>query len=42
MAKKLFVGGLSYTTTEETLKEAFSRAGTVGWGWVITDKMSGG
>ena len=41
MAKKLFVGGLSYTTTEETLKEAFSRAGTVESATVITDKMSG-
>jgi len=41
MAKKLFVGGLSYETTEETLKEAFSQAGTVESAVIITDKMSG-
>ena len=41
MAKKLFVGGLSYETTEATLKETFSQAGTVESANVITDKMSG-
>jgi len=41
MAKKLFVGGLSYETTETTLKETFSQAGTVESANVITDKMSG-
>jgi cold-inducible RNA-binding protein len=41
MTKKLFVGGLSYETTGETLKETFSRAGTVESATVITDKMSG-
>ena len=41
MAKKLFVGGLSYETTEATLKEAFAQAGTVESANVITDKMSG-
>jgi len=41
MAKKLFVGGLSYETTEETLKNTFSKAGTVESANVITDKMSG-
>ena len=41
MAKKLFVGGLSYETTEATLKETFSQAGTVESAIVITDKMSG-
>ena len=41
MAKKLFVGGLSYETTEETLKETFSQAGTVESATVITDRMSG-
>jgi len=41
MAKKLFVGGLSYETTEETLKETFSQAGTVESAAVITDKISG-
>jgi len=41
MAKKLFVGGLSYETTEATLKETFSQAGTVESSAVIIDKMSG-
>ena len=41
MAKKLFVGGLSYETTEATLKETFSQAGTVESATVIIDKMSG-
>ncbi len=41
MAKKLFVGGLSYETTEATLKETFAQAGTVESATVITDKISG-
>ncbi len=41
MSKKLFVGGLSYETTEATLKEAFSEVGTVESAAVIIDKMSG-
>jgi RNA recognition motif-containing protein len=41
MAKKLYVGGLSYNTTEGTLKETFSAAGTVESAAVITDKMTG-
>jgi len=41
MTKKLFVGGLSYETTEATLKEIFSKVGTVESATVITDKMSG-
>ncbi len=41
MNKKLYVGGLSYDTTEDSLKEAFSKAGTVESAVVITDKMSG-
>jgi len=41
MAKKLFVGGLSYDTTENTLKETFSKAGTVESAIIITDKISG-
>jgi len=41
MAKKLFVGGLSYDTTEDTLKETFSQAGTVESAIIIIDKMSG-
>jgi len=41
MAKKLYVGGLSYNTTEDTLKETFAQAGTVESATVIVDKMSG-
>jgi RNA recognition motif-containing protein len=41
MAKKLYVGGLSYDTTEDGLKEAFAKAGTVESAAIITDKMSG-
>ncbi len=41
MAKKLYVGGLSYSTTEQTLKDAFSQAGAVDSANIIMDKMSG-
>lgn len=41
MVKKLFVGGLSYDTTEVALKEAFSQAGAVESAVIITDKVSG-
>lgn len=41
MAKKLYVGGLSYDTTDGTLKETFAQAGTVESAVVIMDRMSG-
>jgi RNA recognition motif-containing protein len=41
MAAKLYVGGLSYSTTSETLREYFSQCGTVESAAVITDKFSG-
>lgn len=41
MAKKLYVGGLSYDTTEEGLNAAFAKAGTVESAKIITDKFSG-
>ena len=41
MAQKLYVGGLSYSTTEPALKDAFSQAGTVTSAVVIMDKMTG-
>ncbi|MEK7610140.1 MAG: RNA-binding protein [Patescibacteria group bacterium] len=41
MAKKLYVGGLSYGTTEATLREHFTQAGTVDTATVIMDKMTG-
>ena len=41
MAQKLYVGGLSYSTTQDGLKDYFSQAGTVQSAIIITDKMSG-
>ena len=41
MAKKLYVGSLSYSTTDEALRTAFAQAGTVETATVITDKMTG-
>lgn len=41
MAKKLYVGGLSFDTVQKTLEETFSQAGKVESATVITDKMSG-
>ena len=40
MAKKLYVGGLSYDTTDAGLKEVFSAAGTVESATVIMDRMT--
>ena len=40
MAKKLYVGGLSYDTTEDGLKEFFAQAGTVESASIIIDRMS--
>lgn len=41
MAKKLYVGGLPYSVTQEELQDAFAKAGTVDSAVVITDKFSG-
>jgi RNA recognition motif-containing protein len=41
MAKKLYVGSLSYSTTDDGLKDFFSQAGTVESATIIIDKMSG-
>jgi len=40
MAKKLYVGGLSYDTSESTLKDTFAQAGTVNSATIIIDRMS--
>ena len=41
MASKLYIGGLSYTTTSESLREYFGQCGTVESATVITDRFSG-
>lgn len=41
MANKLFVGGLSWDTTDATLKDFFSQAGQVLSATVILDKFTG-
>lgn len=41
MAKKLFVGNLSYAVTSDQLKEMFVGFGTVDSATVITDRDSG-
>ena len=41
MAKRLFVGNLSYSTTEETLKKHFEQCGTVESAEPISDRMTG-
>lgn len=41
MSKKLFVGGLSWDTTDDGLREAFSRFGSVIEAKVVTDRETG-
>ncbi len=41
MGTKLFVGGISWDTKEESLKEFFAQAGTVTSTTIITDKYTG-
>jgi len=41
MAKKLYVGGLSFQTTEDTLRDSFAQAGNVVSAVIIMDKFSG-
>ncbi|HBL51638.1 MAG: RNA-binding protein [Candidatus Blackburnbacteria bacterium RIFCSPHIGHO2_02_FULL_39_13] len=41
MAKKLFVGGLSWGTTDAQLNEFFAQIGPVASASVVTDKFSG-
>lgn len=41
MAKKLYVGGIPYNTTEDGLRQAFEQAGAVTSATIITDKVTG-
>ncbi|MBL8158681.1 RNA-binding protein [bacterium] len=41
MAKKLYVGGLPYSTSEDQLRDAFAQAGSVSSAIIIMDKMTG-
>lgn len=41
MSKKLFVGGLSWDTTDEGLKQAFDRFGEIAEAKVILDRDTG-
>ncbi|MCD5396236.1 MAG: RNA-binding protein [Candidatus Pacebacteria bacterium] len=41
MTSKLYVGNLSYDTSEDTLRNVFSQAGEVKSALIITNKMSG-
>jgi len=41
METRLYVGSLSYNTTEDALRDMFSQAGTVVSATIITDKYSG-
>lgn len=41
MAKKLYVGGLPYSTTDDQIRDAFAQCGPVLSATVIMDRMSG-
>ena len=41
MAKKLYIGGLSFDTTDDSLGAAFAQAGTVVSALVIKDRNTG-
>jgi cold-inducible RNA-binding protein len=41
MAQKLYVGNLSYGTTDDSLRDAFAQAGSVASATVITDRATG-
>ena len=41
MAKKLYVGGIAWTTTDDSLKQAFSAAGAVENAFIVMDKFTG-
>lgn len=41
MAKKLFVGGIPYTSTEDAIRALFATVGAVESVAIITDRMTG-
>ncbi len=41
MAKKLYVGGIAYSTSNDGLKDAFAQIGEVTSATIIMDKMTG-
>ena len=41
MAQKLFIGGLSFSTSTERLREVFGQAGAVESAAVVTDRETG-
>jgi nucleolin len=41
MSNKLFVGGISYSTSEDSLRDAFSKFGNVTEVRIVTDRESG-
>lgn len=41
MSKRLYVGGLSYSTTPDGLRDAFAQAGEVQDVFIVRDKISG-
>lgn len=41
MSKRLYVGGLSYSTTQDGLRDAFAQAGAVQDASIVMDKMTG-
>ena len=41
MAKKLYVGGIPYSTTDDSLRKHFEQAGAVESASIIMDKMTG-
>lgn len=41
MANKLFVGGLAWATTDDTLRQFFAQVGQVATANVVTDKFTG-
>lgn len=41
MAKKLYVGGISYASTNDALKNHFAQAGAVVSATILMDKMTG-